>query len=319
MKAKNSRSNYFRELTGVRVVSMYVQEFFHWGWIKYDQENDDGIDGHIIIRDHGGKDLGAIIKVQIKSGPSYVSSRVGNKEVRISPFSSKESFKKHLSSYSQSDCPVVLVWVNTQKKDAKGKVYEDYYHPEAWWRRVDNYEYNDESVISLFNKFGEHSKGELFRLVKNHIKDWIGYPKITLEGRLKNHFFSSDLKQETYTFYREWRECNTILIWEKQNHKVKINRTGWRHINDYKRGRERINTSLRLLPLAREIITHSRTRPVLLQSRRITPTLVREQYGLRCRVLFGDQTMKVQVVLIRMKDELENDEQWRFYSIHVIK
>ena len=38
---KNKRDNYFRELAGLRVVSMYVQEFFRWGWQQIDQENDD--------------------------------------------------------------------------------------------------------------------------------------------------------------------------------------------------------------------------------------------------------------------------------------
>ena len=29
--AKNNRQNYIQEATGIRVVSMFVQEFFGWG------------------------------------------------------------------------------------------------------------------------------------------------------------------------------------------------------------------------------------------------------------------------------------------------
>ncbi len=50
---------------------MFVQEFFGWGWLSNTQENDDGIDGYIDVRDSMGRDLGVRIHVQIKSGLSY--------------------------------------------------------------------------------------------------------------------------------------------------------------------------------------------------------------------------------------------------------
>lgn len=69
--AKNNRQNYIQEATGIRVVSMFVQEFFGWGWLPNTQENDDGLDGFIYVRDSTGRDLGIKIHVQIKSGLSY--------------------------------------------------------------------------------------------------------------------------------------------------------------------------------------------------------------------------------------------------------
>ena len=57
-KQNNKRKNYFRELAGLRIVAMYVQEFFHWGWQQLDQQNDDGIDGYVIVRDNAGRDMG---------------------------------------------------------------------------------------------------------------------------------------------------------------------------------------------------------------------------------------------------------------------
>ena len=66
--AKNKLYNYKQEATGNRVVAMFVQEFFGWGWQPNSQENDDGIDGVIIVRDKMGRDIGARIHVQIKQG-----------------------------------------------------------------------------------------------------------------------------------------------------------------------------------------------------------------------------------------------------------
>ena len=68
---KNNRQNYIQAATGGRVVGMFVQEFFGWGWLSNTQENDDGIDGYIDVRDSMGRDLGVRIHVQIKSGLSY--------------------------------------------------------------------------------------------------------------------------------------------------------------------------------------------------------------------------------------------------------
>lgn len=313
---KNSRSNYFRELTGVRVVSMYVQEFFHWGWQKTDQENDDGIDGFIIIRSRSGKDLGAMIKVQIKCGPSYLSSRINDEAVRISPFDSKSAFESHLNSYSKSTCPVILVWVNTRKKGLK---VDDLYHPEVWWRRVDDYKYNDESVITLDKKLGEHSKGDLFSLVKGHIKDWTGYPSIILKGDYKHYFYSDQLKQDALSFYRKWRNWDTFLHYQGKSFLVKKSRLGWRHINYKKRGQERISTSLRLLPLVDEIISEFNGRPILLNSKLLGDHVLCEKYGIRCLVIVKDITMKVQVVLIKRINQMNDSASWEFYSLHEIK
>lgn len=316
---KNSRNNYFKELTGVRVVSMYVQEIFHWGWQKTDQENDDGIDGYIIVRNHAGKDLGAMIKVQIKSGHSYYSSGDCVKSVNISPFNSKESLKSHLLDYSRSTSPVILVWVNTRKKDKNGRDYEDLFHPEVWWQRVDNYKYQNTSIVTLDKKFGEHSKGDLFNLVKAHLNDWIGYQEIQLQGKKQGLFRSQNLRVDALSYYRNWKKQNTYLRCLDKPYLVKKNRTGWRHITYKKRGQERITTSLQLLPLADEIIQEYNRRPVMLNSKLLGDHVICEKYGFRYRVISKGITRKVQVVLIKKINQIDGTINWEFYSLHEIK
>lgn len=89
--AKNNRQNYIQEATGIRVVSMFVQEFFGWGWLPNTQENDDGLDGFIYVRDSTGRDLGVKIHVQIKSGLSYYKGIDNKGRLKLQPYSPKST------------------------------------------------------------------------------------------------------------------------------------------------------------------------------------------------------------------------------------
>ena len=64
-KRKSVLATHAVEATGLRVIGMYVQEYFHWGWQRYGQENDNGIDGEIIPRTSNGQDMGVRIKVRL--------------------------------------------------------------------------------------------------------------------------------------------------------------------------------------------------------------------------------------------------------------
>ena len=94
--AKNNRQNYIQAATGGRVVGMFVQEFFGWGWLPNTQENDDGIDGYIDVRDSMGRDLGVRIHVQIKSGLSYYKGIDNKGRLKLQPYSPKSTLEKHL-------------------------------------------------------------------------------------------------------------------------------------------------------------------------------------------------------------------------------
>lgn len=318
---KNKQSNYFREFAGLRIVAMYVQEFFHWGWQPLKQQNDDGIDGYVIVRDRAGRDLGCNIRVQIKSGPGYLSSRPDNKKsVRIKPYASEESLKKHLEDYDNSTQPVIMVWVNT-RKEKDGKEYEDYLHPEAWWERVDHYDYQGGTVITLTHKFGEHSKGDWFKTVKDRLNDWKNHPLIKIDPTDNLLLHSINLKKDAKWFYQEWGERATNLeIRDLGILAVKKTRIGWRHINYLRRGRERIKNSLELLSIAEKIINHEDSHIIRLGEKEMLHGGKWVKYGLRARVQVDQNTIKkVQVVLLIDDRRVGKTKECHFFSVHVIK
>lgn len=322
MKTENKRKNYFRELAGLRVVAMYVQEFFHWGWQQLDQENDDGIDGYVIIRDRVGKDMGCNIRVQVKSGPSYFSSRPNRgKHVNISPYASAESLASHMRDYHKSLQPVILVWVNTQKERSDGTFYEDIMNPEAWWERVDNYTYEGGTVITLTHKFGEHSKGDWFSMVEPMLKNWEHYMKIEMNEKDKRLYNSIDLKKDARIFYEGWKKRRTYLtLSDGKVFEIKKTRTGWRHINYYGRGRTRTFNSLRLLSIAERIIQDQNVFPVILNEEQSSINGLIIKIGLRARVQIDTTTqLKVQVVLLRKTNQVKGIDEIRFFSVHIIK
>lgn len=164
---KNKRHNYVQEATGLRVVSMFIQEFFGWGWLTNTQENDDGLDGFIYVRDNTGKDLGPKIHVQIKSGPAYFKGIDEHGRLKIQPYSPKKNLKEHLNTYAKQVEATILIYVTSEWNGKK-----DLYRPWAWWVRMDNYKYDDSSYIYIDHRqrFGEHSKRELYSLVSNSLK-----------------------------------------------------------------------------------------------------------------------------------------------------
>lgn len=321
-KQKNKRDNYFRELAGLRVVAMYVQEFFHWGWQKLDQENDDGIDGYVIVRDNSGRDMGCNIRVQIKSGPSYLSLPRPNsgKKVKIHPYSSEENLRRHMEDYAKSSQPVIIVWVNTHK-EKNGKGYEDLLHPEAWWERVDNYNYQGGTVIVLSHKLGEHSKGDWYSTVKPILKTWQNHPLIIMDADDKRLYYSQSLGDDGQIFYKAWQKRKTMMECpDGKVYEVKKGRTGWRHINNYQRGMRRTSNSLKLLSVADKIIQNKDTQPIFLGICGHSRNGMVLKYGLRARVQENNGTIyKVQVILLRKYNKAKYKDEWAFFSVHVVK
>jgi hypothetical protein len=308
--------------TGVRVVGMYVQEFFHWGWQPYGQENDDGIDGEIIPRYPNGNDMGVRIYVQVKSGPSYLSS-INEETVNVSPYPNKHSLTSHVEQWNKSHEPVILVYVNAEKKNAAGYKYFDLKNPAAWWMRMDNYQHDGSSIIKIPRKnlFQEHIKGDLVKLIKPYVKDWIHYPEIQLEKEDLLLWNSESIKEDAKQFYKEWSNSNPTFKWNEHELSVKVSRTGWRHIT-YKGRKERVTLSKRLLPIAKKMLKQSgETKPILLRA--YYPytfwDAINQHLGLRARVKLDGMERKIQVVLKRYVNKRNNIEKFWFYSVHIIK
>jgi hypothetical protein len=319
---KNKREKYFRELAGLRVVAMYVQEYFRWGWQQLDQENDDGIDGYVIVRDNGGRDMGCNIRVQIKSGPGYLSCRPnGGKHVRINPYGSEDNLKRHMDDYAKAVQPVILVWVNTLKHRTDGTTYEDLLHPEVWWERLDNYPYTGGTVLTLTHKLGEHSKGDWFNTVKPMLKDWSNHPLIQLDAVDKKLYYSTSLKKDAKAFLKDWQTRVTKFNgWKNDELTVKKGRTGWRHINYAGRGQVRIQNSLQLLSVAEKIILSDAIQPVMLGEKDMLFGGKWLKIGLRARVQVDKTTqLNVQVVLLIDERRINKTKECDFFSVHVVK
>ncbi len=307
---KNKRHNYVQEATGLRVVSMFIQEFFGWGWLTNTQENDDGLDGFIYVRDNTGKDLGPKIHVQIKSGPAYFKGLDEHGRLKIQPYSPKKNLKEHLNTYAKQVEATILIYVTSEWNGKK-----DLYRPWAWWVRMDNYKYDDSSYIYIDHRqrFGEHSKKELYSLVSNSLK-WTECKTInsSLED-CKLFYTTGNIKEEAKSVYDTLRK--TEIFCPALNTNVVFNRIGWRHITNGARGRERIRNSFGLMSVVPQIIRLSEKWIYASKSKNANDSHI--FYTLRANVIFKKETMKVQVIIRRQKKS-RGEFKYVFYSVHIM-
>ncbi len=312
------------EATGLRVIGMYFQEYFHWGWQPYDQINDDGLDGEIIPRTPNGQDMGVRIKVQSKSGPSYLSSQ-DDDYVKIHPYSNKNSLIEHLESWKRSKEPVILIYTNAEKTNSKGNKYLDLKNPKAWWVRMDEYEHDGTTLIKIPKKnlFQEHSKGDFVKMIKPFVKDWVQFPKIVPD---KSDLILRDPMRTKYPddakrFYVDWKNSNPNVFIGKKEYSLRVSRMGWRHITNWAR-KDRVWLSLSLLPIAKKILEHSKDiRPVELRTKdqfTLWNSMI-QHFGYRARVMLNGREEKVQVVVKRYRNLRDNKEKVWFYSVHIVK
>ena len=324
MKKKNKMAMHAVEATGLRVIGMYVQEYFHWGWQPYGQENDDGIDGEIIPRTPNGQDMGVRIKVQSKSGPGYLSS-MDDDYVKIHPYSSKERLIEHLESWNRSNEPVILVYTNAEKTNANGNKYLDLKNPTAWWVRMNEYEYDNTTLVNIprRNLFQEHTKGDLVKMIKPFVKDWVQYPKIIPEKAdlIFRDPMRTKMPDDAKQFFMGWKKSNPSVYIGKKAYPLQVSRMGWRHITDRAR-KDRVWLSLSLLPIAKKILEHSKDiRPVVLRSKDLYTFWhsMTQHLGFRARVMLDGREEKVQVVVKKYRNLRNDKEKVWLYSVHIVK
>ena len=326
MRTHSQRLRTKNEATGMRYVSQYVQEFWECGWQPYEQRNDKGIDG-LILMHKKNEDLGVKINVQVKCGSGYISS-INEKEIRISIDDSK-GLIEHLEYWRNQIEPVVLIFVNPSKlerdkfgnilKDIKGKPIwkESRLKAKAWWVNVKDLDIqprNTTSIISIKkeNVFGEHSKGDFMNLIKP-LLNGKGLQQINANKESSNLFISGNLKKDAYNFYKNWRSNTTHC--KALNQDIIVSRTGWRHITLSRRGKERRFASLQLLGIAKQIIEEADNFYLLSQTEEYNQTT--QKLGLRVKVSIKNQGDRiVQVVILRRVWRKSQKSKWWFYSVH---
>ncbi len=329
MNNYNIRLRTKNEATGMRIVSQFVQEFWECGWQPFDQRNDNGIDGLIIIRKKG-IDLGAKINIQVKCGPSYISSQ-DDKEIRIS-IDDIEGLKKHIEYWRKQVEPAVLVFVNPSKplRDQHGNIkFSNNHKPiwiesrnkaKAWWINLKNTEIQVKGTGTIIkidkkNTFGEHSKGDFLKLVAPLIGDNT-LQVIELDEIGRSIYFSENLRKTVKEFYCNWKKENESLWHCKSlNKDLIISRTGWLHITKSRRGKERRIVSLKLLGAAKQIISEADN--YLLLNQRETDLFLEQKLGLLVKLRIRNEGDKiVQVIIVKRKYKLITQTKYWFYSIH---
>ncbi|GAA4321108.1 DUF4365 domain-containing protein [Mucilaginibacter gynuensis] len=324
--SNSSRITLKNEATGLRVVSQIVQEFWECGWQPYEHRNDRGIDGLVILRKRG-IDLGIKMNVQIKCGPSYISSKDEN-FIYISIHDS-QSLLQHLDYWKIQSEPVILIFVNPciECRDKFGNLLKDNYgkviwkenraNAIAWWvdlKADDLLKTNTKTIVKINkkNRFGEHSKGELIRLSQRQVGP-IGLQSIRAHASSLALYNSVSLRQEAKQFYNQWK-INPITC-QAINEDVIIARTGWRHILHKRRTKERRIISLRYLGFARDIIANAEQSYLLSQSEDYLQT--EQKIGLRATIITRNNgEMNVQVILLRRINKSTGISRCWFFSVH---
>jgi len=324
------------EATGIRVVSQYVTEFWECGWQPLDFINDKGLDGKIIMR-KGGKDLGVEVNVQVKCGVNYISSEDKN----FIKISISNDLLDHINYWKIQQLPTVLVFVVPviPKRDKHGNVIKTTIQSKtgksrqeivwkesrlksiAYW--VDLKDPNSFSaqsktiiIISKKNRFGEHSKGEFIKLVRPFLTD-SKLIDIIPDRDSKKLLSSENLRVEARAFYKEWKNISNGSVECKSlnNANIIISRTGWNHITSKDRGKERRAESLRLLGIARQMITEVPNYFLLQQTE--NTDYIEQKIGLRANLISkGRNKSKIQVIILRRKFKNKTEDKLWFYSIH---
>ena len=220
---KNTRKNYFQELAGLRMIKMFIEEYFHWGFQLIDQENDDGLDGLIIIRDKKGAETGTRIHCQIKCGPAYLKRETSDSLI-LQPYSPKSNLEKHLKNYAKMVEPTVLFYVNTGNIKSDGTTEFEKRNPPCWWLRLDNYVHDGTSQIKIpkINRFGEHSKGNLYQMVKPLLKNGNNYPLLDLNDIDRKLWYSINLADDAKEYYINIKRGEKIERYDNDNNHIEV-------------------------------------------------------------------------------------------------
>lgn len=329
MSDLSSRIRIKNEATGIRIVSQYIQEFWECGWQPFESRNDKGIDGTILMRKKN-IDLGVKINIQVKCGPTYISSETKN-EIKIS-IDDEVGLLRHLEYWKNQSEPTILVFVNPSKPsiDKKGKVLKDdkgklvwkesRLNSKAWWVNLKSDNLRVEGSKTLLsipkkNVFGEHSKGDFLKLIRPLVSN-DRLPIINLNSESKKLINSLKLKEDARSFYKKWKNGNTIFC-TALNKDIRVSKTGWNHILSSHRGKERRINSLKLLGVAKQIIEEVEEGKYYILNQKETLFEIEQKIGIRARYYvktFGDQL--VQVIINRKMNKINKKEKLWFYSVH---
>ena len=297
-------SNRTKERIGINAVSRIVETDWESGWQEYATQNDDAVDGIILMR-KGSKyqaDTGGVVFVQVKCGgngyrqdqaqyPDHICIQLGTKYI-----------KTHMRRWMRVPGPMVLIFVD----DTLDKKL-----PPAWWvdLRTDCISPTNQGVILIPKKqrFGHHEKGAFHTLCgPGPVDRELITIKLTKEHQVSIHLGKNEsLRNDAWTYYKNWR-ADEGSCFHPTIGQIFVNRVGWKHITRVGRSQERIVLSWLLLGAAREMIRQGANTMYLGHANIKTldsgATKVTDYIGLRANVIFPHRHQSVvQVVLKRQR------------------
>lgn len=321
-------SNRVKERIGINAVSRIVEVDWESGWQEYAAQNDDAIDGAILMR-RGSKrpvDTGGIVFVQVKCGGNGYRQDQKQYPDHIGVALGPAYIQAHRARWMKVPGPAVLIFVD----DTLNKK-----NPPAWWTDLKNdgsYSPTNAGMVlvSKEQRFGHHSKSTFHRLCGSgpsdrQLEEIKVLRKDTLIPRLGK---TESLRNDAWDFYKAWRDdppscINPVLG------PLLVNRVGWKHMTRRDRLPERIVQSWQLLGAAKAIIKNCRNIFTLGHATHHHypdgNTQVIDYLGLRASVVFPHRHQSIlQVVLRRSRllspaNQLFEREKIWFYSVYELR
>lgn len=246
-------NNKQKERLGMLTVEKTVTTKWFCDWQEYAQQNDEGIDGIIIMRKGQKQPIatGGVLFIQVKCGGNGYRSDQKQHPNHICINLGKEYIDSHKPRWNKVPGPAILIF-------ADDNICSN--NPPCWWvdlKKTESYSKSNQGQILIpkEQKWGAHSKGEFHKLCGPAQHDRI-LPFIKID-RLEDVALSlkkgGSIRDDAWNYYKQWRSEDNNRTNPKLG-KIIINRVGWKHITRKGRKHERILQSWLLLGAAKKII-----------------------------------------------------------------
>lgn len=302
-------NNKTKERIGINAVSRIVESDWESGWQEYGSQNDDAVDGIILMR-KGSKDpadTGGVVFVQVKCGGNGYRNDQGKYPDHLCIHLGREYVTKHMERWKRVPGPTVLVFVD----DTLDKKL-----PPAWWvdLRSDCVSPTNKGVILVpkHQRFGHHAKGRFHALCgPGPIDRELRTIKLSKDQQVRVQLGRKEsIRNDAWSFYKDWRNDD-----ESRFHPnigvIAVNRVGWKHLTRPGRSQERIVQSWLLLGAARQMIKQEANIMYLGHAKvdklASGATKVIDYFGLRANVIFPQRQQAVVQVVLKRQRVLDTD------------
>jgi hypothetical protein len=246
-------NNRQKERLGINTVANMIEVEWGCGWQEYAAQNDEGIDGVILMRRGQKKtvDTGGIVFAQVKCGGDGYRQDQKQYPDKIGIALGADYVTKHQERWLRVPGPAILIFVD----DSVSRI-----NPPAWWTNLKDgasYSRTNKGIILVpkNQRFGRHTKGIFHKLCGSGPTD---RPLPTLRLSSDNNIHpklgrAESLRNDAWLYYKDWRSTTADCM-NPALGPILVNRVGWKHITRFGRLSERIIQSWLLLGAAREIV-----------------------------------------------------------------